>query len=756
MFFEGGGVWNQHAATDFQLSNQSYGVVLKDQGTWNQHSDTTITVSQGRGVVFVNEGGVWNHAPAAQVSLTCKNGSIGVYFQQGGQWKQNGVAHLTLDLSSGVYLEDAGSWVQTSELTIDTVPGSWGNGVVFKGAGTWVQNGTATISTTQNGGASVVSGVEFSDEGCAGCEWIQSGKLFLVSNHTGVEMLAGAWRQNGPVHVSVTSDIRGRGVLVGPAATWSQRSSVEMNIVGLSSTIGSRAVVVFQGTWTAYAGSTTTIVGQDAVMGVVLRSTAQYNQGGTLNVTISNALVDVTAPDLYSQICTAVSLREGSPVWRQASTATLKVVNGTGVMFVNSPGAAWQQLASATITSQGNATGIDLSQGGQWTQQTPVQITTVAQGSSASRTKGFLCAGSSTCCNRIQSPVYQPNIIFSTGARNAGVRDDCPAASASPSPLVIAPAVVNTTATFSNSTPSISIEGTTSAASSSGGSGAKDVAVQLSLTDLRVGNSSASLTSYTVTQQVTNSTSGGANTTTTTTTYVAQLNNATSVAQAYTFFTQKATTAFAGTTFTVGAGSLKWSINLTTTAANNTSDGGVGAGSQGLTLRYQLASLLNVSAASQGAVIRKPETPQNQMTTYIVRLDDNAVAQVELFDVALVDDQLTFINHSLTATTNVSTNGTTVRSYVLELQLPAFNQSLFYDPSLGLGVLLGGSTKADGSGSDDNTALIVATAVAIPVAVVVVAGVVAVALLVAWRRKKAQRMSSLELDHVLDDPDRGL
>lgn len=111
------------------------------------------------------------------------------------------MAHLTLDLSSGtrsikppsvethrivdihgfggtgVYLEDAGSWVQTSELTIDTVPGSWGNGtrplsvtrrdgaidrlwlidwhvvgVVFKGAGTWVQNGTATISTTQNGG----------------------------------------------------------------------------------------------------------------------------------------------------------------------------------------------------------------------------------------------------------------------------------------------------------------------------------------------------------------------------------------------------------------------------------------------------------------------------------------------------------------------------------------------------------------------------------------------------------------------------
>jgi hypothetical protein len=70
VFFDGGGVWNQNAATDFQLYNQSYGtrlrrgndhssidvlicthtgVVLKGQGTWNQNSDTTITVSQGRG-----------------------------------------------------------------------------------------------------------------------------------------------------------------------------------------------------------------------------------------------------------------------------------------------------------------------------------------------------------------------------------------------------------------------------------------------------------------------------------------------------------------------------------------------------------------------------------------------------------------------------------------------------------------------------------------------------------------------------------
>jgi hypothetical protein len=142
VFFEGGGVWNQNAATDFQLYNQSYGtrlrrgndhsfidmliwthtgVVIKGQGTWNQNSDTTITVSQGRGttttlfmsllfisihsslfiiskyftlsngsavlllwvrlgVLFVNESGVWNQAPTAQISLTCKNSSIGTSF----------------------------------------------------------------------------------------------------------------------------------------------------------------------------------------------------------------------------------------------------------------------------------------------------------------------------------------------------------------------------------------------------------------------------------------------------------------------------------------------------------------------------------------------------------------------------------------------------------------------------------------------------------------------------------------------------
>ncbi len=104
-----------------------------------------------------------------------------------------------------------------------------------------------------------------------------------------------------------------------------------------------------------------------------------------------------------------------------------------------------------------------------------------------------------------------------------------------------------------------------------------------------------------MTQQVTNSTSGGANTTTTTYIYAAQLDNATSVAQAYTFFAQKATTAFAGTTFTVGAGSLKWSLNLTTDAGN-ASDGGVGLGSQGLTLRYELASLLAINASSPSGV----------------------------------------------------------------------------------------------------------------------------------------------------------
>jgi hypothetical protein len=254
---------------------------------------------------------------------------------------------------------------------------------------------------------------------------------------------------------------------------------------------------------------------------------------------------------------------------------------------------------------------------------------------------------------------------------------------------------------------------------------------------------------YNVTQLVTNSTSSSI----TTYVYSAQLDDATSVSQAYTFFDLATTSVFAGTNFSVRAGALKWSINLTISADEAAA---TSPGANGLTLRYLLSNLLFNSSSGTAPsssewrkITTKANTPKLEMTTYIVQLDESAVVEVELFDVAFIDGQLTLINHSIVLIeTAGADNGTAEWSYALELHFPAFNQSVYYDPSLGLGVLLTGSSKS--GDSSDNTALIIATAVAIPVAVVLVLAVIIAALLVAWRRRRTGP-NALELDHVLEE-----
>jgi hypothetical protein len=242
--------------------------------------------------------------------------------------------------------------------------------------------------------------------------------------------------------------------------------------------------------------------------------------------------------------------------------------------------------------------------------------------------------------------------------------------------------------------------------------------------------------------------------------YLAQLDNTTSLAQAYTFSTSASSRTFAGTNFTVGAAALKWSVNLTATESGDVLAGIREAG--GFTLRYQLSNLLNASAAAQGGVdnnqnaqlvTTQSDTPEVGMTTYVVRVGASAVVQLAVFDVAVIDDEVVTIRHSLELD-STSTNGTTTRNYTLELTFPAFNRSLYYDPSLGLGVLLGGS---DGSGGgSSNTALIVAVAVAVPVAVVIVLAVIVVALVIGWRKTRSHKKSSLVLDDIPDYEEGGL
>jgi hypothetical protein len=139
------------------------------------------------------------------------------------------------------------------------------------------------------------------------------------------------------------------------------------------------------------------------------------------------------------------------------------------------------------------------------------------------------------------------------------------------------------------------------------------------------------------------------------------------------------------------------------------------------------------------------------MTTYYLPLVstsalDTVAAQVEVFDVALLDGHLGLIQHDIvllntTADIEASAADRSIE-YVLELSFPPFETSLYYDPSLGLGVLIGSDSSHDGGGGGggiaDNTGLLVALAVVLPLAALVVVAVVVGGFVVLRYRKRLQ------------------
>lgn len=138
------------------------------------------------------------------------------------------------------------------------------------------------------------------------------------------------------------------------------------------------------------------------------------------------------------------------------------------------------------------------------------------------------------------------------------------------------------------------------------------------------------------------------------------------------------------------------------------------------------------------------DAPQPGMTTYFlpfVTLPSSSssprrlLAKVEVFDAALVDGVSVSLQHDVVVTPN--TNGSA--EYVLVLEFAAFSSSLFYDPSLSLGVLLGARDSDDNSGGDDNLALIVATSVVLPVALLLVVVASVVGAVAVWHRKRVAR-----------------
>jgi hypothetical protein len=197
--------------------------------------------------------------------------------------------------------------------------------------------------------------------------------------------------------------------------------------------------------------------------------------------------------------------------------------------------------------------------------------------------------------------------------------------------------------------------------------------------------------------------------------------------------------------FTITPSSLKWSVNLTILGDESSS-----LMAEGFTLQYQLAGLVT---SGDGAAIpangfrvgAKSNWPQTSMTTYVLPLSTLVAAQLQVFDVALVDDVLVPLQHQVKLVSNPpvasSAENETSEStavYVLQLTFPPVNRSLFYDPSLGLGVLLG-APGGKGSGSD-NSGLLIGVAVAVPVAILFVATVVIVGFsFMYWRKKRNAR-----------------
>jgi len=117
---------------------------------------------------------------------------------------------------------------------------------------------------------------------------------------------------------------------------------------------------------------------------------------------------------------------------------------------------------------------------------------------------------------------------------------------------------------------------------------------------------------------------------------------------------------------------------------------------------------------------------------------------VQVFDLALFDGVLRPINHSVVISSSANSS-----SYVLELAFPGgFNDSLYYDPSLGLGVLLGSDRGGGGGGGGDtNVGLIVGVTVGVGVALLLVSGVIAVSIAVAWWRKKQTNHGGVNWDN---------
>jgi hypothetical protein len=206
--------------------------------------------------------------------------------------------------------------------------------------------------------------------------------------------------------------------------------------------------------------------------------------------------------------------------------------------------------------------------------------------------------------------------------------------------------------------------------------------------------------------------------------YSVRLDDGTQLHQSFAFYKRETNSTFAGVDFAIPANSVKWSLNFTSNSSSLAS-----RTTQPTTVRYRLNSA-GLAPASNARIVSRANTPAAGLTTYFLPLNSDPaqpiVATVVLFDLAVVDGVVTTIRHNIT--------GTMAGEYEVAVELPAFTAWVHYDPSVGMGALLGSD---GGGGGSDNTGLIIGVAVAVPVAVAVVVVAIAAGVAFAWYKRRS-------------------
>jgi len=320
-----------------------------------------------------------------------------------------------------------------------------------------------------------------------------------------------------------------------------------------------------------------------------------------------------------------------------------------------------------------------------------------------------------------------------------------PSPSASPTHLpIVSPIVQNVMAKFSSSVPQVNISTLLAATHIRFGiafdqavaMGASNITISSESSYMVTNTSHAMMTTFMYQSNLVNNGGGGANAT-----------KRGILEQVFSFSntSQQASLYQNSTAFPIPPGGIKWSLRINASESNSTAFTG------GLNVTFSLSDLsfpwaTAPATITNATVLSTTHTSSNitTVTTYYLPLlnpqgGTRLVGVLEVFDWALVDNALMAINHSILSPSynNLSAFSSV---YKLVLRFPAFNNSLAYDPSLNLGIVVALQASSGGP----NTWHIVGVAVGISVGISVGVGLVMMGCMIVGIVRSKRQWSKLK------------